>query len=232
MKDRKVVEVIDLINGLLEAGQHNAPLLLGVKYEIISNEDADSIRSWRRKALIDLADIDQIDMSDNLKAVIATRRTKTPQATNLYYHALAAVAHLAADKVNEKTNFSQVASSILNNSALIQIHTAATEKQGQWTLQEFHSKWPSKAVTGVQFSAKKPYSSTECKGNFTFKILTNGSTPVEDESDQIDLAVDKAQPAVAAPVELPVPVTTKKTAPRMTTATKPTAPRMTLRKKR
>jgi hypothetical protein len=99
----------------------------------------------------------------------------------MYFHSIAAVAHKVAEYVNKNTKFGQAASEILNNGALIQVYTKATEKGDQWTLVAFDTKWPSDTVTGVSFSASKNYFSTGIKGNFTFKVLRNGAKDVPDE---------------------------------------------------
>lgn len=189
LKNKKVADIVSLIEEIVAAGQAGAPLVLGLKYNIIDQADAALINSWRKLAPINLATVDQIQMSKKLKQLILTRSTNTPENTNLFFHTIAAVAHKAAAHVNENTDFSSVASTILNNGALIQVYTTAVEKQGQWILQNFKTVWPSKSVTGVLFSASKTYYSTGIKGNFTFKILTNGAKPVEDESDEVDKTV-------------------------------------------
>ena len=193
LKNKKVAEVVQLVEEIVSAGQAGAPLVLGMKYGVIDQEDANLINSWRKMAPIDLASVDQMEMSEKLKNLILNRSTNTPENTNLFFHALAAVAHVAAKHVNEKTDFSNVASTILNNGALVQVYTTASERQGQWTLQGFKTVWPSKSVTGVLFSAGKTYYSTGIKGNFTFKILTNGAKPVEDETTEIDQVIAKQQ---------------------------------------
>ena len=119
--------------------------------------------------------------SKKLQALIAGRNTDRPDAVNLYFHSIAAVAHKVAEYVNTNTNFGQAASEILNNGALIQVYTKASEKGDQWTLDDFNTKWPSDTVTGVSFSASKTYYSTGIKGNFTFKILRNGAKDIDDE---------------------------------------------------
>lgn len=186
-------EVIDLIKEIVQAGQAGAPLILGVKYGIISPEDATDIQNFKKMPPTSLASAQEMGISPNLKKLIAGRKTDNPDSVNLYFHSLAAVAHKAAEHVNSSTNFSQAASEILNNGALIQVYTKAAEKGDQWILQSFDSVWPSKTVTGVSFSASKTYYSTGIKGNFTFKILQNGAKDTPDETEKVDaMAADVA----------------------------------------
>jgi hypothetical protein len=131
------------------------------------------------------------DPSKNLISLAMGRKTKRPESTVLYYHLIAAVAHKVAEKVNTDTNFGKAASEILNNGALVQVYTNAKQTGDSWVLDAFKSVYPSKAVTGVVLSAGKNYSSTEIKGNFTFKILRNGAK-ADAEPSETDQATDSA----------------------------------------
>lgn len=182
---KKHKEVIALVQDIVKAGQAGAPLVLGIKYGIINQEDATDIQNFKKLPNTTLAAVAKMGISKNLKALINERSTKEPDNLNLYFHCIAAVAHKAAEHVNEKTNFSKAASEILNNGALIQVYTKASEQPGQWSIQSFETVWPSTTVTGVVFSAGKTYYSTGIKGNFTFKILKNGAKDVPDESDEL-----------------------------------------------
>jgi hypothetical protein len=134
--------------------------------------------------LIKLSDLKKIKMSSNLKKIILSRKPDDPKQVNLYFHGIAAVAHLVARHINDKTKFSDAASEILNNGALVQIYTKASESSNKWTIDSFTPKWPGNGIVGVKFSALKTYYSTGIKGKFTFKIITTGYTDVEDAGDQ------------------------------------------------
>lgn len=185
LKDPKLVtkhsQVIDLIKDIVQGGQAGAPLVLGVRYGFISAEDSADIQNFKKLPPTTLSAVDQMGISDKLKTLIKERATANPDSVNLYFHSIAAVAHKVAKHINESTNFSQAASEILNNGALIQVYTQATESPEAWTVTAFNTVWPSQTVTGVKFSASKTYYSTGIKGNFTFKILRNGATDVDDD---------------------------------------------------
>lgn len=180
-------EVISIIQDMATNGQAGAPLVLGLSYGIISDEDSAKINSFKQMAPIDLetADLDALDISSDLQLLIYQRNTDNPNNVNLYFHSIAAVAHKVAEMVNESTNFSAAASEILNNGALVQVYTNARETSTEWTINGFNTLWPSKTVTGVKFSAGKNYASTGIKGNFTFKILMNNAKDTADEQDQL-----------------------------------------------
>lgn len=192
---KKHAEIIDLIEQIVQSGQAGAPLVLGVKYGIIGPEDANDIRNFKSLPPTTLDAALKMGVSKKLKALIAERKTDNPNNLNLYFHCIAAVAHKAAEHVNEHTNFSQAASEILNNGALIQVYTKASEKGGEWILQDFNTVWPSDSVSGVKFSASKTYYSTGIKGNFTFKILKGNAKDVEDETNDIESLGASSEPA-------------------------------------
>jgi hypothetical protein len=178
-------ETIDIIQTIVENGQAGAPLSLGVKFNIINDKDAESIRQFKNQAPTTLSSVKDLNISKKLKELILERSTNNPDNVNLYFHSIAAVAHKVAAYINAKTNFSQSASEILNNAALVQVYTSAREEQDRWVLEGFDTKWPSDTTTGVKFSATKTYYSTGIKGNFTFKILRNGAIDIGDDSGEI-----------------------------------------------
>jgi hypothetical protein len=198
---KKHADTIDLINDVKRGGMHGTPLILGVRFKIIDEKDVETIRSFKEMPPMPL-EKGKLLGSKKLQALITGRNTDRPDSVNMYFHSIAAVAHKVADYVNENTNFGQAASEILNNGALVQVYTKATEKGDQWTLVDFNTKWPSGTVTGVSFSASKNYFSTSIKGNFTFKILRNGAKDVEDERS--------TEPALAPKVAAPSAVTGKR----------------------
>lgn len=194
---KKYAAEIDLVTEIMKAGQAGAPLLLGEKYGIIDSEEANTIRELKTARPVNIVDdraMRALGLTPNLIKLARERGTETPESTNLYYHLIAAIAHKAVVHVNDKTNFGEAASSILNNGALVQVYTKAAEKSGVWTLQGFETKYPGESVSGVQLSASKTYYSTGIKGNFTFKILRGG----------VKAAPDDDTPEVpAAPVSKP-----------------------------
>lgn len=174
-------EVVDMLREIQDAGQAGSPLMLGVRYGIISPDDAEMIRAFKKIGPVSLDNLGQLGLSDNLTKLAQERNTDDPDNVNLYYHLMAAVAHKAAQEVNEKTNFSKAAADILNNGALVQMYTKASEGKGKWTLQEFNTIYPGTSIKGVYLSAGKTYYSTGIKGNYTFKIDKGSGAPKDDE---------------------------------------------------
>ena len=180
---RKYQETISLLEDIKREGQAGAPLMLGVKFGIINDKEASQIEDLKNMAPIDLDDINEVNISARLKKMALNRGTKTPQNTSLYFHLLAEVAHRAADKVNNSTDFPKAASDILNNGALVQVYTKAKEGKDTWTLQEFNTVYPGESIAGVYLSAGKTYYSTDIKGNFTFKIDKGSGVSKEDTEE-------------------------------------------------
>lgn len=184
---RKLIEkyndTIEIMREIQKQGQAGAPLYLGVKYDIIDRDDARAIQGMKNQAPIDLENVENMNLSPKLVELAKSRTTDNPQKVNLYYHLIAAVAHKAAEQVNEHTDFSKAAADILNNGALVQVYTKAKESKGQWTLSEFDTVYPGDSIKGVYLSAGKTYYSTGIKGNFTFKIDKGQGKPKDDNSD-------------------------------------------------
>lgn len=184
---RKYKSIIEVLDGVKTAGQAGAPLYLGVMFDIIDSSEAQIIRGLKNSAPVDITDtaaLKEMGLTKNLIKLVEERGTKTPQETALYYHLIASVAHKAAEKINNDTDFSKAASTILNNGALVQVYTKATERKDKWILNNFDTVYPGSAVTGVMFSAQKNYSSTSIKGNFTFKILRGNAKVAPDDNTE------------------------------------------------
>ena len=195
---KKHIKIIDLIKKVSAAGQANAPLLLGIEYGIIKEEDANTIVGFKKMAQTTLPIALGMNLNPTIKKLITNKVTKKPNNLNLYFHCIAAVAHEVADYINNNTKFSDAASEILNNGALIQVYTKASQSGDKWTVKSFDSIWPGTAVTGVKFTAGKNYYSTDIKGNFTFSILFNNATYVEPDQEPNGPSVISPSDAEAA----------------------------------
>ena len=180
---KKYAFEINLIKSIVEKGQNMAPLYLAQMYDVINSSEAETIKSLRTNAPVNLKSVENSGMSDRLKELAKERVTKNPESVNLYYHLLAAVAHKVAEVVNKKSNFSKAAAEILNNGALVQMYTKAREGKESCVLQGFNTVYPGDSIKGVYLSASKNYSSTGIKGNFTFKIDSGSGVADEGNTD-------------------------------------------------
>jgi hypothetical protein len=183
----KYKDIISMIRAVQSAGAKNAPLILATQLGIIDSADANlvqDLQSLENKGMANYSVILAGDyLSPKLKKLFKERTAADPARSSAYYHMIAAIAHKVAEWVNTKTNFSDAAADILNNGALVQVYTQAVEKEYEWVLKSFTAKYPGKATTGVLFSAAKGYYSTDIKGNFTFKILKNGTKDLPEPAE-------------------------------------------------
>lgn len=183
---KNYTEVVDILKNIVKYGQGGSPLYLGMKYGIITEKEAEQIKNLKGQQLVNLKNIEATPLTSRLKKFAAGRKTKTPDATDLYYHLMAVVAEKAAQAVNENTNFSKAAADILNNGGLVQVYTKAKEGKTEWTLDEFDTVYPSDNIKGVYLDAGKTYYSSDIKGNFTFKIDKGEGVPKDDEGEESD----------------------------------------------
>lgn len=172
---KKYQTEVKVLENIVEGGQTNGPLNLAVMYKIITADEAQQVRNLKGLAPNQIGG----KLSANLQKLYNQRKTTDESRMIPFYHMLAAVAFKVADHVNENTNFGPAAAAILNYGAFMQCYTNAKQKSGNIVLEEFDYQYPSTAVTGVLLSADKTYYSTDCNGNFTFKILKNGATEQE-----------------------------------------------------
>jgi hypothetical protein len=184
---RKLVEkyqdIIDMLKEIKKKGQVGAPLYLGVKYDIIDLDDAKQVMSLKNSPRIDMTDLDNMNLSDNLVKLAKEKGLQKTNDVDLFYHILSSIAHKAAEKVNNDTDFSKAATDILNNGALVQMYTKAKEGKDKWTLSEFNTVYPGDSIKGVFLSASKTYYSTGINGNFTFKIDKGKGVEKDSETD-------------------------------------------------
>ena len=62
----KYADTIEILREVQKQGQAGAPLYLGIKYDIIDEQDAEAIRSFKKTGPVQLDKIDQLDISKNL----------------------------------------------------------------------------------------------------------------------------------------------------------------------
>ncbi len=182
---KKYAETIDILNSIDDGGHFGAPLKLAVKYDMITPAEAKFVLEMKN-----LGPNDKINWPKGTKTIQSLyngRQARDMSKIIPIEHMIAAIAYKVADYVNENTNFSEAASSILNYSALVQMWTTMTTSGDQFVL-TFEARYPGEAVTGVELSAQKSYMSTQGKGNFVFNILKNGATSRDIE--MLDAQVD------------------------------------------
>lgn len=184
---KKYADTIEILRTIDKDGHIGAPLKLAVQYDMITPAEAQFVLTMRN-----LGPNDKIEWPRGTKTIQDLYNSRKPKDWSKIIpleHMLAAIAYRVADYVNENTNFSEAASTILNYSAFVQIWTTMSTAGENYVL-SFQSKYPGEAVTGVLLDASKSYMSTQGKGNFVFNVLRNGAT-AKDMAIQ-DVEVDTA----------------------------------------
>jgi len=169
-------EEIELLETINKLGHFGAPLAIAEKYDLINSKEAQQVM-----ALKSLGPRDEIigsgKLSKRLESMYQGRKARDMSRIIPIEHMISAIAYRVADYVNENTRFGEAASTILNNSALVQMYTDTNDSADSIVITKLTAVYPSQTVTGVLLDASKAYMSTQGKGNFTFEILKNGAKP-------------------------------------------------------
>jgi hypothetical protein len=192
------IEMLETINTL---GHFGAPLAIAEKYKLITSKEAQQVM-----ALKGLGPNDNIigsgKLSKRLEDMYQSRKARDMSRIIPIEHMISAVAYRVADHVNKNTRFGAAASTILNNSALVQMYTSTSDSADTITITQLNAVYPSQTVTGVLLDASKAYMSTQGKGNFTFEILKNGAKPADvNPMDSVD-SVEPSTPARVSAADL------------------------------
>jgi len=176
----KYAKTISILQIIKDGGHTDGCLNLAVMFKMITPEEKNQVKS-----LAKLGPGDDIIgagiLSPKLEKMYKERKAKDMGRIIPIEHMLAAIAYPVADYVNDNTDFGEAASTILNNSALVQMYTNTKVKNDTIVLESFNAVYPSDTVSGVIMKADKSYMSTQGKGNFVFKILKNGASDAETE---------------------------------------------------
>lgn len=197
-------EEIGLLETINKAGHFGGPLAIAEKYKLIDSKEAQQVMSLKA-----LGPNDEIIgsgiLSNRLESMYTGRKAKDMGRIIPIEHMIAAIAYKVADHVNKNTRFGEAASTILNNSALVQMYTDTSDTKDTITITKLTAVYPSQTVTGVLLDATKAYMSTQGKGNFTFKILKNGAKPEDvndiDGGDSLEAPADLSTGALDAELE-------------------------------
>jgi hypothetical protein len=192
---RTYAKEIKMLENINQLGHFGAPIAIAEEYGIIGKGDGALVMQLKNLGPND--DVSGI-LNKSLQALYDGRKARDMGRIIPIEHMIAAIAYKVADYVNENTNFGQAASTILNNSALVQMYTLTSDTKDTITITKLNAVYPSETVTGVLLDATKAYMSTQGKGNFTFKILKNGAKDTDvNPMDSVD-GQDEAPARVSA----------------------------------
>jgi hypothetical protein len=162
-------EEIDLLETINKLGHFGAPLAIAEKYDLINSKEAQQVM-----ALKSLGPRDEIIgsgiLSKRLESMYQGRKARDMSRIIPIEHMISAIAYKVADHVNQHTRFGEAASTILNNSALVQMYTDTTDSADSITITKLTAVYPSQTVTGVLLDASKAYMSTQGKAILHLKF--------------------------------------------------------------
>jgi hypothetical protein len=164
--------VIDILKTIHNGDHNSGPLNLAVQFGIIAPDEIPQVMSLKQYAGDKNFDIGKTKLSKNLKQLYKDRTADDISKVVPLNHLVSSIAYKVVNEINLKTNFSEAAADILNNSAFVQMYTDASKsKDGQFIVQGFTTVWPSKLFTQVTLEAQKSYSSTASSaGKLVFNI--------------------------------------------------------------
>lgn len=170
-------DAIEIINTIKRQDQYQGPIMLATEFGIINSKEAAQVERLRTLGPENSVIGGNI-LSKRLEKMYQERlsagRAGAERAIP-FNNMVTALAYAVQDYVNDNTNFGKAASTILNNSALVQMTTDIGETKDTITIRSLNARWPSSSVTGVVMWAAKNYSSTQIKGKMGFKVLLNGA---------------------------------------------------------
>jgi hypothetical protein len=158
---KDVIEILETI----DKGNHDSgPLELAVQLKMITPTEAQQVMTLKEYSGVKNFDIDDTNLSKNLKQIYRDRTAENPEKVIPLNHLVSSIAYKVCNEINTKTNFSEAAADILNNSAFVQMYTNAKKGKGEFVIEGFTTVWPSKLFTDVTLEAQKSYSSTASSG--------------------------------------------------------------------
>lgn len=187
-------QAIDVLNIIATRTGINGVIELALKYNVLSQQDVAELEKYKNVTLSDVVTPDGSVRIQNpkLAQLWKGRQSTTSDKIIPYFHLIAATAAAVCNAVNadKATQFSNAACDILNHSALVQVYTKSSAKNGQILINDFYSVWPSKTANVVKLESAKSFSSTNGNGRLVFSI--NGGVPAEDAtvSESIGTTVD------------------------------------------
>ena len=181
-KHESALQIINFFDG---DAHYSAPLKIAALAKIITPEEGNEIMSLKNVKL-GLGEDPSRFLSPKLMEWYNSHLAAWKKPVVPIHAMMLIIAKQVVNYVNTETNFSNAASEILNNGALIQVNTMIKKSGDNFVFEGLQSHYPSQAVTGVMLSTEKAYWNTGAQGNMPFKILFNGAKP-EKEID-IDMA--------------------------------------------
>jgi len=163
-------ETVSVLETIQNESLVNAPFVLGIDYQLCTQQD------WELYNVAVKTGLKQVPNEpkwNNFKKLMSHIVSKTTNAGNynVGYHALAGLASIVADTVNNHCpNFSEACLVFLNSSPLIQIHTDTRVDKNNVAVTGFRPIWPPQFSGTVRLNAGKAYSTTGGTQKYAFEF--------------------------------------------------------------
>jgi len=172
----KYKDQVQLLTFLATASVISFPIDYGYSKKWIERETGDWIRYLIEKGAKDLTGVDPFAARQIEKLVLGKGAKIDNPRYNIGYHALAALANMAAEDINKDKLFGEACLKFLNSSPIVQLHmSVAKEKDNDVKVVGFTSKYPPKFTGTVKIDPSKNYSATDASGRMTFAYDTKGN---------------------------------------------------------
>lgn len=183
----KYKDQVRLLTFLATASTISFPLDYGYSKGWIELETGNVIRKLIQSGARDLTGVDPF-AAKQIEKLVLNKGAKTDLPNyNIGFHALAALAYMAADHINSDKKFGEACLKFLNSSPIVQLHmSVGKEKDNDVKVTGFTSTYPPKFSGTIKLDPSKNYAATGATGRMTFFYGT-------DEPDQ------KEEPKVSEP---------------------------------
>jgi hypothetical protein len=204
-KELKILKYIDTFSG------KEGPILIANEIlDLIDDEELKIIRSLEKihndtSIKNKTESYEEIKLTKNLQDLYDLIKTRDVEKDDKYIHLISGIAKEISNVVNtpkdneKSSNFSKVASSILNGNT-IQVYTKAKQKGNILYFDKFNTQWPDDSVTNILIDAKTRYRTNAITGKLGFvikyrdnteKTLLNEDPHHYNKSDRLDFTVSE-----------------------------------------
>lgn len=194
---KKYDKEVKLIKDMSSLSAIDFPIKYGVIEGLISQETGEAIKRLISSGAKTISGLNP-RVTQELKKLMSQRGALVDKENyNVGYHALAALATIEANLINEDPKFGKACLAFLNASPIIQLHMHATTGAGGTVkVTGFSSTYPPNFKGTVGVDSDKNYSATGVSGRLTFSYVTD-KLPTPAKPVQVEIPFAKAAEKVA-----------------------------------
>ncbi len=168
-KHKDIIEILEIIN---KSGMAEGAIILGLRFNIIDQQVAETIRSLIKNVAKDLGSITDKGLAGKLNSFTSRYTPKeSTLADSRYsvgYHIMAQVAKDVCDVVNGDPKFGKACLEFLNSSPIIQLYMHTKVQGNDVKVIKFDALYPPNFNGTVRLDAGKTFSAVGMSGKFSF----------------------------------------------------------------